>query len=137
MTPTPTRNLGAQTIADFGEQWLRFDTHQGFYASVALLGDIFGPLLPLDAVRDARVAEIGAGTGRIVQMLLDAGASHAIALEPSRAFDVLRRNLTHNGDRVEYIQATGDRLPAQRDLDLVFALQACARTAEAHRTAAA
>jgi len=122
MTMTEPRTVGEQTIADFGEQWLRFDTHEGFYASVALLRDIFGPLMKPEDLSGLKVAEIGSGTGRIVQMLLDAGAAHVLALEPSAAFEVLRRNLAHCGNRVEYLKATGDQLPAGRNFDLVASI---------------
>src|SRR5262245_13066546 len=119
---TRTSDLTKRTIADFGEQWLRFDTHEGFYASVELLRDICEPLLPVSGIHGHRVAEIGSGTGRIVQMLLDAGATHVIALEPSAAFDVLTRNLQTAGDRVSYIRGRGEELPASGDLDLVVSI---------------
>jgi SAM-dependent methyltransferase len=122
MTTTRPSDLTNRTIADFGEQWLRFDTHEGFYASVELLRDICEPLLPVSAIQGQRIAEIGSGTGRIVQMLLDAGAAHVVALEPSAAFDVLTRNLAAAGDRVSYIRARGEELPANEGLDLVFSI---------------
>ena len=51
--------LAERTIADFGEQWTRFTTNDGFYASLELLEDICEPLVPLSAFRDRRVVEIG------------------------------------------------------------------------------
>ena len=120
MSQTPT--LANQTIADFGEQWVRFPTHEGFYVSQELLRDICEPLLPIEEFHGARIAEIGSGTGRIVQMILDAGAAHVTALEPSVAYDVLRRNLAPHGARVSYIHATGDRLPAGSHFDIVVSI---------------
>lgn len=120
---SPSRpTLADRTIADFGEQWSRFTTNDGFYASVDLLQDICEPLVPVSVFRHARVAEIGSGTGRIVQMLLAAGAAHVVALEPSVAFDVLTRNLAHRADRVELVRATGDRLAPDLEADLVLAI---------------
>jgi SAM-dependent methyltransferase len=52
-------------------------------------------------------------------MLLDAGAAHVVAVEPSDAFDVLLRNTAERKDRITYVRATGDQLPANLDLDLV------------------
>ena len=122
MTNTADRHdVASRTIADFGEQWTRFQTHEGFYASVELLRDICEPLLPVADIRGLRVAEIGSGTGRIVQMLLDARAAHVVALEPSVAFDVLTRNLADAGDRVSFVRARGDELPAG-DFDLVVSI---------------
>jgi predicted RNA methylase len=40
-------------------------------------------------VAGRQVADIGSGTGRIVAMLLAAGAARVTAIEPSRAFEVL------------------------------------------------
>lgn len=81
--------LSSKTISDFGVQWVNYKDNLGHYGSVELLADLFGPLFPVGAVRNMRVADIGSGTGRIVNMLLDAEAAHVIAVEPSNAFSVL------------------------------------------------
>lgn len=109
-----------RTIRDFGEQWTHYEDNEGFYASPELLRDVFGPLLELGALEGWRVADVGSGTGRFARLLLEAGAAHVLALEPSRAVEVLRRNLADLGDRVTVIQGRGDELPAGLDLDLVF-----------------
>lgn len=111
-----------QTIADFGEQWIRFTRNEGFYASLELLRDICGPLLEADAVRGKLVCEIGSGTGRIVSMLLAAGAGRVIAIEPSDAFDVMKANLADSADRIEFVRAPGEAIPMGRDLDYVFSI---------------
>ena len=85
-------DLTSKTISDFGEQWVNYQENPGYYGSVSLLDDLFQPLLSLDEVRDKRVADIGSGTGRIVNMLLDAGAAKVVAVEPSAAFPVLQEN---------------------------------------------
>lgn len=115
------RQLKQRTIADFGEQWTRYRANEGYYASAELLRDIVEPLLPLEEVRGMRVADIGSGTGRIVNMLLDAGAEHVVALEPSSAFDVLRANVQRS-DAVTLMNVTGDMLPPRGDLDLVVSI---------------
>jgi SAM-dependent methyltransferase len=123
MTDTSSdERLAERTIADFGDQWTRFTTNDGFYASLDLLRDICEPLVPVSAFSGSRVAEIGSGTGRIVQMLLAAGASKVYALEPSVAFDVLRSNLAGLGDRVEFLRARGDELPSGLNLDSVVSI---------------
>jgi SAM-dependent methyltransferase len=114
--------LAERTIADFGEQWTRFTTNDGFYGSLELLRDICEPLVPIASFHGRCVAEIGSGTGRIVQMMLEAGAARVLALEPSVAFDVLERNTAPFGGRVELMRATGDRLPPDLGLDLVVAI---------------
>jgi SAM-dependent methyltransferase len=115
-------DLKGQTISDFGEQWTAFRDNPGYYGSADLLGDLFGPLLTLDDIKGARVADIGSGTGRIVNMLLDAGADRVVAVEPSAAFEVLKANTTAKADRIEYLQVPGDQLPPGLGLDYVVSM---------------
>jgi SAM-dependent methyltransferase len=110
-----------QTIRDFGAQWTEFPENAGYYASPALLADICGPLLTSEHIRGARAAEIGSGTGRIVNMLLDCGAAHVTALEPSQAIVVVRRNTADRKERVTYVQAKGDELPLE-NYDLIVSI---------------
>ena len=81
-----------RTIEEFGEQWSRFQDLGGRFGSSAFLQDLCGPLLPLGEIAGRRVLEIGSGNGRIVRMLLDAGAAHVTAVEPSAGIEVLKRN---------------------------------------------
>lgn len=112
----------ARTIADFGEQWTTYPDADGFFGSAELFNDFFNPLIATADVAGRRVAEIGAGTGRFVNVLAAAGASHVIAVEPSKAFDVLVKTTAPVRDRVTCLNATGDRLPPSGDLDYVFAI---------------
>lgn len=113
--------LRQRTIDDFGDQWTRYPDNDGYYASPVLLADIIEPLLPLGEIQGARVADIGSGTGRIVEMLLDAGAAHVIAVEPSAAFDVLRSRL-RRPEAVTLLNTTGENLPASGDIDIVVSI---------------
>lgn len=114
--------LSEQTVQDFGDQWTRFQENSGYYASLSVFQDILGPLLDTQEIKGAVVADIGSGTGRIVNMLLDADAKCVRAVEPSAAYHVLVENTKERKDRVEYIQATGDKLPGDCDLDYVFSI---------------
>jgi SAM-dependent methyltransferase len=115
-------DLARKTIADFGEQWLSYRKNPGYYGSIELLADLFGPLFSIHAIAGSRVADIGSGTGRIVKMLLDAGAAHVYAVEPSEAMAVLRENTAACADRVTCIQDVGESLPSGLDLDLVVSI---------------
>lgn len=110
---------GEQTIRDFGDQWVHHGDNDGFYGSLELLADMLGPLVPVEAFRGARAADVGSGAGRIVRMLLSAGAAHVTAVEPSRGVDVLRRNTEEFGDRVRVIHAMGDALPDDLEAEFV------------------
>jgi SAM-dependent methyltransferase len=111
----------SRTIRDFGEQWLRYPDNEGYYASLELFADILSPFVTTDQIRGCTVAEIGSGTGRIVTLLLEAGANHVIAVEPSDAFEILCKNLRQS-PKVSCLKMTGDQLPHDRPLDFVFSI---------------
>jgi len=117
----PGSALGERTVADFGDQWLHYPDNSGFYGSVELFHDVFGPLLGPDDVRGRRVADVGSGAGRIVHMLVAAGAVHVTALEPSEAFTVLEDATRRHGDRVRCLHAGGDEIP-EEGYDLVVSV---------------
>jgi SAM-dependent methyltransferase len=119
---TRKQRMHQQTIIDFGEQWTRYPHNDGYYGSQALLEDILGPLLQTEELRGQRVVDIGSGTGRIVNMVLVAGARHVTAVEPSDAFDVLLRNVAWAGERVTCLQFTGDRLPPDGQYDCALSV---------------
>jgi len=110
-----------QTIKDFGEQWLRYTNSHGFYGSIELFSDMIYPFLEPGDIKNCKVAEIGSGTGRIVNMLLEGGAKHIIAVEPSNAFEVLCRNIGQP-EKVTYLKIAGEQLPAYGDLDYIFSI---------------
>ena len=122
MNKSVSNEIDRRTIADFGAQWTHFRENPGFYGSVEMLEDILQPLLPLSEIVGRRVCEIGSGSGRIVNMLLDAGAAHVIAIEPSQAERILRLNTAPRAERITYLRATGDQLPLAPPLDIVVSI---------------
>jgi SAM-dependent methyltransferase len=118
----PQEDPAARTLRDFGAQWLHDGGNEGFYGSLELLRDLLGPLVSEGELRGARIADVGSGTGRIVRMLLAAGAEHVTALEPSRGVEVLRHNCAEFGNRVRVLEARGEELPPGLGLDFVTAI---------------
>jgi SAM-dependent methyltransferase len=118
----PMASEQSRTIDDFGEQWSHYGDNQGYYGSLELLRDMLGPLLDLEELRGARVAEVGAGAGRVVHMLLSAGAEHVVAVEPSQGVEILRANTREQGERVQVLHLPGEALPADLALDFVFSI---------------
>ena len=114
--------LSSQTISDFGDQWLRYTDNEGYYGDVGILKGTLEPLFRLEDLEGKRVAEIGSGTGRIVKMLLQAGAKEVTAIEPSAAFEVLKRNLSDDADRVVLLNRAGHEIPAEGAYDLVVSI---------------
>lgn len=111
-----------QSITDFGDQWTRYTDNSGYYGSLGLFTDICAPLLTVEDVQRRVVADIGSGTGRIVNMLLDAGAARVVALEPSESFTVVAANTADRADRVEVIRGDGTAIPQDRHFDLVVSI---------------
>ena len=116
------QRLGSQTVADFGDQWTRFTDNPGYYGSVTLLEDLVGPLAAVREFSGATVVDIGSGTGRIVRMLREAGAQHIIAVEPSPAMEVARRNTQDIAEHVSYQKATGDTFCVSNPVDWVVSI---------------
>ncbi len=108
-------------MEDFGDQWLRYRQNEGYYASLELFSDVLYPFLIPAELKGCKIAEIGSGTGRIVNMLLEAGAKHVVALEPSDAFEVLCRNIKQP-EKVTCLKITGDQLAALGNLDYIFSI---------------
>ena len=85
---------------------------------------VFNALGSLDLVRDARVADLWAGSGALGIEALSRGAAHCTFVERDRtALRVLRGNLEHLGlDPVSRVVA-GDAVAqaAQLDVDIVLA----------------
>src|SRR3954471_6317266 len=107
-----TEPLQTRTIADFGEQWTAYPDTDGFFGSPALFNDFFNPLVFDRDVAGCRVAEIGAGGGRFVNVLAPGASAHIVAVEPSDAFRVLQENTVQFRNQITYLHTTGDRLPA-------------------------
>jgi len=110
------------TIRDFGAQWTAYRDNDGYYASPTMFRDIVAPLMTPEDFAGRRVIDIGAGTGRIVRMLLAAGAAKVIAVEPSDAAEVLRANTVDLADRVEILRLRGDEVPAEPKADLIVSI---------------
>jgi SAM-dependent methyltransferase len=118
------QQLRDQTIRDFSVQWTKYTTHVGYHGSAEWIQDVLGDLFDLSELKGKRVADIGSGTGRIVDIILDNGAAHVIAVEPSRGFEALKQRTAKRADRITYINAPGEALPADSDIDygIAFAM---------------
>lgn len=87
-------------------------------------GAVFNALNSLDAIHDARVVDLYAGSGAIGIEALSRGAAHCIFVERSRpALAVLRANLRHLGLEARSRVLPGDAtsLAAGLPADIVFA----------------
>jgi SAM-dependent methyltransferase len=122
MAPAGSGALEDRTIRDFGEQWTHYGDSEGFYGSPELFADIVAPWLTPADFAGRRVAEIGSGAGRIVGMMLECGAAHVLAVEPSDGHVVAQRHLARYGDRVSFLHARGAELPPTPPFDLIVSV---------------
>jgi len=113
--------LHTKTIDDYSVQWTKYTNHQGYYASNELFADIIEPLLTVSDIKDSKVADIGSGNGRTVDMILGAEPSKVLAVEPSNAFQVLVEKFKSN-KLVQLLNVAGDKLPPESRLDYVISL---------------
>jgi SAM-dependent methyltransferase len=121
MSRHPIEGAAQKVINDFGRQWTVYPDNSGYYGSQELFREIVEPLLPASEFKNKYVAEIGAGSGRICTMMLEAGAARVMAVEPSAAILPLRRNLSRFKERAEFANVTGDQLPP-RGYDIVVSI---------------
>lgn len=113
--------MNDKTIRDFGDQWTHYPNNEGYYASLDFFKDICGPLVDLSDLQGKTVLDIGSGTGRIVKMLLDSGASRVIAVEPSGAFKKLVENTRPWEEKIEYLNLKGEDIPDLK-VDYAFSI---------------
>jgi SAM-dependent methyltransferase len=113
--------IGKKTICDFGEQWRLFRSNSGYYGNSELLQDIIFPFLSLADIAGKSCVEIGAGTGRIPLMLVEAGAAHVTAIEPSDAYEVMLENTASLRDKISCLKTSGEKTP-EIGFDLVLAI---------------
>lgn len=108
------------TIHDFGKQWQEYPDNAGYYASIEALQSLINPLLDTADIRGAYVADVGAGSGRYTRLFHQVGARRILALEPSAAFGVLKKNTDDLAD-IEYLCGTAEAIPAL-GFDWVFCI---------------
>jgi SAM-dependent methyltransferase len=117
--------LDEQTIRDFDKQWTRYDDNDGWYASLDLFSDIISPLMRTEDLQGKKAVDIGSGTGRIVGMLLESGASHVYAVEPAAgAFEKLKKNVAamERGGDVTSLNKRGDEWTLEEPVDLAISI---------------
>lgn len=108
------------TIDDFGKQWTLYTENRGYYGSKAALDSLVEPLLNSESIRGKRIADIGAGTGRYARLFHEAGANAILAMEPSQAFEILKRN-TADLDGIDCLKERAEKIPAL-GFDIIFCI---------------
>ena len=117
-----SKELQARTIADFGEQWTSYPDSEGFFGSAELFDDFVKPLVSvaMSPVAVSRRSAQGRAGSSTCSRRPERHTSSPWSLPT--AFRVLREKTRRFEDRITYLNATGDQLPATGDLDYVFAI---------------
>jgi len=115
-------DIDKNSIGDFGVQWTNFTSNDGYYGSEKLFHDIVGPNFEIKSLKGKVVGEIGSGTGRIVNMLINSGCCMVYAVEPSDAFEILKINTANFSDKIRYLHERGENINLDQELDLCFSI---------------
>jgi 2-polyprenyl-3-methyl-5-hydroxy-6-metoxy-1,4-benzoquinol methylase len=111
-----------KTIEDFGNQWNIFTKNEGYYGSSKILVDICGNIFNPKNFSNSSVLDIGAGTGRLTNILIELGAKHVYSVEPSSAYNVLLNETKKNKKKITYIQSRGDNIPLNFEIDFAISI---------------
>ena len=82
-----------ESLNDFENQFAIDQKIDGYWGSSELLRDIVYPF-KLDLIKNKIIAEIGAGSGRIVKQLSNFLPKKIYAIEPSKAIEVAKKKYT-------------------------------------------
>ena len=104
------KTISDLTVEDFGRQHLKYHENSGYYTDVQFLIDVMGPLKPIASIKGKDCVDIGSGTGRWANMLVQAGAKTVAAIEPSEAIAVTKATNRHNLN-VTFHNVTGEKVP--------------------------
>ena len=73
-----------KTISDYNDQWkLQGELSEDYWASDEILFDQFSNLFSANEVKNKIIADVGAGTGRVIKTLFKYNPKKVYAIEPS------------------------------------------------------
>lgn len=112
-------NIDMVTVESFGEEWDKFASFSE--AEISQVGNEYFDIIDLNSLQNARVLDVGCGTGRWTKFIAR-HVAHVDAIDPSKAI-VSAAHLLENEDNVRLSQAGVSNLPfADESFDLVFSL---------------
>jgi SAM-dependent methyltransferase len=111
-----------KTIDDFGNQWNIFTKNEGYYGSTKVMLDICGNIFNTNKFKRKKILDIGAGTGRLTNIIIDLGAKHVYSVEPSRAYNVLLKETERNQKKITYIRSRGNNIPLNFKVDFAMSI---------------
>ena len=107
------------TIEEFGNQFTVYNNIDGYWGSVDMLKDTVYPF-DLNDIKNKKICEVGSGSGRIINKLNLFNPSKIIAVEPSKAIEVAKKN--NEKSSIEFLNIRGQDLNYNDELDYIFSL---------------
>jgi SAM-dependent methyltransferase len=108
-----------ESYKDFGNQFKIDNDIGGYWGSKSLLKQIVYPF-NLNLIEKKTIAEVGSGSGRILKNLLTYSPKKIVAIEPSQAIEVAKKNIQN--EKVEFLNLKGQDINFEKKFDFVFSL---------------
>ena len=112
-----------KTIDDFNDQWkLQGELNKDYWSSDEILFDQFSNIFSKNEIKDKVIADVGAGTGRILRTLFKYNPKKVFAIEPS---DSGQEEISKNFIRManlNIIQSDGLSFCTPEPCDVIFSL---------------
>ena len=110
-----------ESYKEFGEQFSADSNIDGYWGSKEMLKDIVYPFT-LTSIKNKVIMEVGVGSGRILNNLVKFLPKKAIAVEPSQAINVAKKNNSLSTVKIEFLNIKAENLKIKKKVDYVFSL---------------
>jgi len=112
-----------KTVKDFDNQWkLQGELNDDYWASDQILFDQFANVFSIEEVKDKIIADVGAGTGRVIKTLIKYDPKKIYAIEPSSTGVIeISKNLKNN-ENLNILQSDGKKFKTPELCDIIFSL---------------
>ena len=110
-----------ESYKEFGEQFIIDSNIDDYWGSKDMLKDIVNPF-NLASVKNKVIMEVGVGSGRILNNLVKFFPKKAIAVEPSQAIKIAKKNNALSKVKIEFLNIKAEDLKIRKKVDYVFSL---------------
>jgi SAM-dependent methyltransferase len=116
-------NIRKKTIKDFNNQWkLQGELNDDYWASDDVLIDQFDNIYSIEEVTGKIIADVGAGTGRVVKTFLKYNPKKIFAIEPSDVgISKINQDFKEHKN-LQVIQSDGLSFKTDEKCDYIFSL---------------
>jgi len=112
-----------KTVKDFDDQWrLQGKLDDDYWASDQIFFDLFSNFFSIKKVKDNIIAEVGAGTGRLLKTLFKQNPKKVYAIEPSSSGIAAISNNFYDKKNLDIIRSDGLRFKTSELCDIIFSL---------------